>query len=310
MDVNIPELKAFVAAANFGNFTRAAESLHISQPALSRRIGLVEHALGAPVFDRVGGGAQLTAVGQAFLVHATGILAGLQDAVEAAHMVQRGERGEIVLAVANSLFSMALIGVLDRFRQSHGGIDLVLHTGTSAEVSALVLKGEALLGVRFRTDPHPNLECRVVGQDSLVVVCSPRHRLAGAHTVSRAQLAEETWIGYPAPAMDPGGGFARALARYGIAAARTMNIEGLEEQKRTVAANFGLGMFPTSNVLHELRAGTLCRVQTPSLHVVVPFALIRRKGVHLGVAASHLEERIGNALQESVPEPAPPHAPS
>ncbi len=303
MDVNIPELKAFVAAANFGNFTRAAESLHISQPALSRRIGLVEHALGAPVFDRVGGGAQLTDVGQAFLAHATGILAGLKDAVEAAQMVRRGERGKIVLAVANSLFSMQLIDVLSQFRQTYTGVELVLHTGTSAEVSVRVLNGEALLGVRFRADPSPSLESRIVGKDVLVVVCSPRHRLAAASSVSRAQLAQETWVGYPAPAMDPGGSFAKALARYGISGARTMNIEGLEEQKRIVAANFGIGMFPASNVLSELSAGTLCKVKTPSMRFVVPFVLIRRKGVHLGNAAKHLEERVASALQEARPEP-------
>jgi DNA-binding transcriptional LysR family regulator len=296
MDVNIPELKAFVAAAKFGNFTRAAESVNISQPALSRRISLVESALGAPVFERVGGGVQLTAVGEAFLSHAAEVLASLKDAVEAAHTVRRGERGELVVGVANSLLRTNVVNALEQFRGLRPGLDLILHTGTSAEISTLVLQGDALLGLRFRPDANPRLHSRIVGRDAMVVVCSPKHPLAGKKSVSRAQLSGEKWIGYAGPAIDPGGGLSKALSRYGIADAQTMNIEGLDERKRIVAANFGIGLFPVGNVEQELRQKSLCVVRVPSIRVVVPFALIRRQGVYLGKGAEHLERLLANAF--------------
>ncbi|HSV82869.1 MAG TPA: LysR family transcriptional regulator [Ramlibacter sp.] len=299
MDINIPELKAFVAAARFGNFTRAAESLHISQPALSRRIGMVEHALGAPVFDRAGGRAQLTDVGEAFLQHAVAVLASLQDAVEAAQAVRRGDRGQLVVAIANSLLRPGVVARLDQFRQARPGIELVLHTGISAEVSTLVLTGDAALGVRFRPDPHTSLETRIVGKDDLLVVCAPDHPLASATSVTKAQLARETWIGYSGPAVDPGGGLQKALARHGIFDARVMVIEGLDERKRLVAANFGIGMFPAGNVATELDAGTLRALKVPAFKVVVPFALIRRKGAQLGAAARQLEELLAVAFKSA-----------
>ena len=176
-------------------------------------------------------------------------------------------------------------------------MDLVLQSGTSAEISTLVLHGDALLGLRFRADPHPGLESRIVGKDRLVVVCSSKHPLAGASVVSKAQLQKETWIGYGAPAIDPGGGLEKALAREGIFHARTMIIEGLDERKRLIAANFGIGLFTARVVQQELRAGTLKALPVPAIRGVVPFALIRRKGVRLGAAATHLEELLSGAFE-------------
>src|SRR5881628_1072563 len=83
MAMEIDQVETFVAIIRRGGFTRAASSLHLSQPAVSRRLDLLERELGRPLFDRTRGGARLTEAGQAFLPHAEALLASMRDGVEA-----------------------------------------------------------------------------------------------------------------------------------------------------------------------------------------------------------------------------------
>ena len=81
--MDIDEIQTFVAIADLGGFTQAGLRLHRSQPAISRRLGLLEQELGAPLFDRIRGHARLTEAGRAFLPHAEAALAALKDGREA-----------------------------------------------------------------------------------------------------------------------------------------------------------------------------------------------------------------------------------
>ena len=83
MAMEIGQLEALVAVARLGGFTRAAAALNLSQPAVSRRLGLLERELGAPLFERIPSGIVLTAAGQAFLPHAEALLASMRDGVDA-----------------------------------------------------------------------------------------------------------------------------------------------------------------------------------------------------------------------------------
>jgi DNA-binding transcriptional LysR family regulator len=83
MAMEIGQIEALVAVARLGGFTRAAAALNLSQPAVSRRLGLLEGELGAPLFERIPSGIVLTAAGQAFLPHAEALLASMRDGVDA-----------------------------------------------------------------------------------------------------------------------------------------------------------------------------------------------------------------------------------
>src|SRR3981189_1127014 len=91
--MDIDGLRTFVAIAELGGFTRGGTRLHRSQPAISRRLGLLEHELGVPLFDRLRGRARLTEAGQAFRPHAEAALAALKDGQEAVRDLQSGGRG-------------------------------------------------------------------------------------------------------------------------------------------------------------------------------------------------------------------------
>jgi len=93
MAVEIDHVEAFVAIVRRGGFTRAATSLHLSQPAVSRRLDLLEREVGQRLFDRARGGARLTEAGRAFLPHAEALLASMRDGVEAVQALDRADHG-------------------------------------------------------------------------------------------------------------------------------------------------------------------------------------------------------------------------
>ena len=91
--MELDQVEAFVAIVRKGGFTRAAAALHLSQPAVSRRVRLLEHAVGAPLFERIRSGVVLTDAGRAFLPPAEALLAAMRDARGAVAALQAADRG-------------------------------------------------------------------------------------------------------------------------------------------------------------------------------------------------------------------------
>src|SRR5262245_29844768 len=156
-EMELDHVEAFLAIVRRGGFTRASASLHVSQPAISRRIDLLERELHAPLFERIRGGAVLTEAGRAFLPHAEAMLASQRDGIEAVDAIRGTTRGTVSLAVVGTLANAALTHALRRFRAAHPGVDLRLRTALSAEVSALVRRGDATLGLRYERERDPTL---------------------------------------------------------------------------------------------------------------------------------------------------------
>ena len=279
--VELDHVETFLAIVRGGGFTRASAALHLSQPAVSRRVHLLEGELGAPLFDRMRGGAVLTDAGQAFLPHAEALLASMHDGMEAVGSLRGTGRGIVTLAVVGTLASTTLTDRLRRFRHAHPGIDLRLRTALSAEVSALVLRGDATLGLRYEPDPHRDLAAATIHHEPMVAVCSPRHRLARARRVDARALAGEAWISFPARPGAPREPYvstlAQRLAACGLGASEIIPIDSLTAQKRLVEAGFGLALLPASSIDEELRAGTLRPLRVPAMRATIPVVLIHRR---------------------------------
>ncbi len=298
MAVELDHVEAFVAIVRRGGFTRAAGSLHLSQPAISRRIHLLEHELGAPVFDRVRGGVVLTDAGRAFLPHAEAILASARDGVAAVGAVSGGERGTVMLALVGTLASTSLTGRLKRFRDAHPGVDLRLRTALSREVSALVRRGEATVGLRYGADADPDLVSIRVHDEPMVAVAHAGHPLARLRRVDGRALAHERWVTFPArahtePPEPYSSALAQALAGWRLQA-EIVPVDSLTAQKRMVEAGFGLALLPESSVHEELRAGTLRALRIPSLRVSLRVERIHRRRAYLSGAARALLDVLGD----------------
>ena len=290
--MELDHVEAFVAIVRRGGFTRASATLHLSQPAISRRVHLLESELGAPLFERIRGGAVLTEAGRAFLPHAEALLASMRDGIEAVGALRGADRGTVTLAVVGTLASTSLTARLRRFRDTYPAIDLRVRTALSREVSELVRRGDATLGLRYDADPHPDLVSIPVHDEPMVPVCSPHHRLARARRVDAKALAGERWITFPlrpGAAPEPyASALERGLALVGARASEIIPIDSLTAQKRMVEAGFGLALLQESSVNEELRAGALHALPIPAMLVTIPVVLIHRRRAYLSGAARAL----------------------
>lgn len=284
-------LRTFVAIARTGGFSGAGQRLGRSQPAISRRIALLEEALQTPLFERLPGGVVLSQAGVALLPHAERVLAALEDASAAMAALRAGDGGPVSIAVVGTLAGAELTQALKRFAQTYPKVALTLRTATSAQVSDLVRRGEATLGLRYFEDPSPDLEHRRCTPEALEVVCAPEHRLAGRRVASLADLKGEPWLGFPPPVgrdeQWSGMLLAQFLAR-GVAEVAFTAVDSLTAQKRLVEAGFGLALMPLSAVAEERVAGRLSVIAVDDLAVANPVSLITRRGGYVSPAARAL----------------------
>jgi DNA-binding transcriptional LysR family regulator len=313
MVMELDHIEAFLAIARSGGFARGSAALHLSQPAASRRIKLLEAELGAPLFDRFSRGVTLTEAGRAFLPHAQALLASMRDGIEAVSAVRGTGHGTVILALVGTLASGTLPARLRRLRQEHPGLDLRLTTALSAEVSALVLRGDAALGLRYGTDPDPGLVSVVIGHERLVPVCPPEHPLAAGGTDPAAALEGQRWLAFRAAPGAPGApadlytlALRQLLAAHGLGAAEIVPVDSLTAQKRMVEAGFGLAILPESSLEEELRTGTLRAIDAPALTTTIPVALIRRRTAFQTGAA----QALAAALTDWPHSPAPASSPA
>lgn len=292
MLMELIEIEAFVTIVETGTFTAAAERLHVSQPAISRRIDLLETELGAPVFERLRTGAKITDAGAAFLPFATRVIADLRDGAKAVHELTSGTHGTISLAVVGTLANTGLLERIQAFRTALPDVRLQLSTANSNDVSRMVLSGEVQLGLRYFDDPSPALESRHIADDALVLVRARDSRLAPGWVGTPADLEGVPWVSFPVGRGSSGEPFARAmdrlLDRLRFADADRVTIDSLTAQKRLIEADFGVGMMQESAISEELRLGTLDIVEGIDIQEAAPVHLVRRAGGYVSAAMKQL----------------------
>ena len=309
--MNIDEIQTFLAIVELGGFTRAARRLHRSQPAISRRLGILEHELGAPLFERLRGRARLTEAGRAFLPHAEAALASLRDGHDAVRGLQAGIEGTISLALVGTLADTHIVDVLRRFGVQSKKVRLELRTASSREVTDLVRRGEATLGLRYFTSDRPELVSLDAGSEAMLVVAAPGHRLAGRRVRETRLLAAERWVGFPPTPGERGSGhiLARQLIRAGLDDADVTLIDSLTAQKRLAQAGFGLALVPESSVRDELRQGALVALDIPLMRATIPIVALHRRNGYLSAAAKTLMALLTReTLKPKAPRPARSHS--
>jgi len=309
MVVEIDQVETFVAVVRGGGFTKAGSLLHLSQPAVSRRLELLERELGAPLFERIRSGAILTEAGRTFLPHAEALLASMRDGLDSVRALHQVDRGMITLALVGTLASTTLTGCLQRFRDAHPRVELRIRTALSQEVSVLVRRGDATLGLRYGGDPHPDMVTVSVYDELMMVVCSPRHRLAERRSVAPSALGTERWVAFP-PRNDAfyepyPWSLQNRLAAWALHPAEIVPIDSLTAQKRMVEAGFGLALLPESSVDEELRTGTLREMRVSGARVTIPVVLIHRRRAYLSGATRALMSELAAWPSRSTPSRGP-----
>jgi DNA-binding transcriptional LysR family regulator len=202
MDVHGRDLRYFVAVAEDLHFTRAAERLFISQPALSKQIRMLERQLGAPLFDRGRDGVRLTPVGQALLPHAREVLAAWDRGWAAAEEAKRGQAATLVAGMSTSPGRGGLLAAIrSRFSDLQPAATVELRQASWGDPTAGLADG--LVDVAFVWLPLPDpdrYQWVVVAEEPRVVAMADGHPLASRDVIEVADLFDEPFLALPTSA--------------------------------------------------------------------------------------------------------------
>jgi DNA-binding transcriptional LysR family regulator len=188
MKFSLSDLEAFVAVADLASFRRAAESVHLSQPALSRRIGKLEATLGVRLFDRTTRTVNLTAVGRDFAGKARGLLDELERSLLAMSEVAATQAGEVTVACVPSAAYYFLPEVIRRYHERFPRIRVRIVDEAANTVLTTVVRGEADFGLNFIGTQDPDVDFEPVFREPFVAACRRDHPLARKRRVTWAEL--------------------------------------------------------------------------------------------------------------------------
>lgn len=197
--MELRHIRYFLAVAEAGNFTRAAQTLGIGQPPLSQQIRDLENEIGVQLFHRVPHGAELTAAGIAFRDEAKGAIAAAERAKQAARRASQGETGRLTLGfTASGAFNPAVSGTIRRYRARWPDVDLSLTEMNSNLLLDRLMRGELdAVFIRPGLEDPKNVRMRRLPDEPMLIALPARHRLAAHTRLQLAALAGEPFVVFP-----------------------------------------------------------------------------------------------------------------
>jgi DNA-binding transcriptional LysR family regulator len=189
MNVTLRQLRAFVLVGRLGNFTRAAQAMHVTQSALSLLVRELEAAMNTRLLDRTTRTVSLTAAGSEFFAGAQRILSDLEVVIGGVDKLVAKERGRVVVAAPLVLSSTFLPPVLAAFKALYPGIELVLKDTLPTQVLPLVRSGAADLGIGTFSSTEADLERVLLFTEAMVAVFPASHPFASMRRLTWADLA-------------------------------------------------------------------------------------------------------------------------
>src|SRR3954469_4379207 len=263
MDVQIGQLRCFLAVAEHRHFTRAARELGLAQPSVSAQVRSLEHDLGGELFHRMKGNVTLTPAGETLLPFARRILADVDAAASEVSDVGALARGRISLGATPSLAATLVPPVLARFHAAHPGIALALREAGSGDLVNALEQGIVDVALVILPVRHDVLEPQPLLREELVVAVSRQHPLASRRTIAMTDLRDVPLVmfreGYDLRS-------ATEAACRAAGFAPTFAVEGgeMDGVLRLTAAGLGAAIVP-SLVVEPRTALHAIRVSGPAL---------------------------------------------
>ncbi|MCH4813420.1 LysR family transcriptional regulator [Vreelandella neptunia] len=248
-------LQAFLAVADTQSFSRAAEQLHLTQPAVSKRIATLESQVGTRLFDRIGRRIALTEAGSVLLPQARRILFSVEDSRRALANLSGQVGGKLTLATSHHIGLHRLPPLLKQYTQRHPEVALDLHFLDSEQAYQGVLDGTLEMAV-VTLAPHPHEQLQVVElwRDRLCFACAIDHPLA--HQVSQNVLSLTDLCEYncvmPGAKTFTGSLIAQRFSEAGLQLPVSMATNYLETLKMMCSVGLGWSLLPEKMIDSEL----------------------------------------------------------
>jgi DNA-binding transcriptional LysR family regulator len=194
MKFSLGDLEAFVAIAERGSFRGAADVVHLSQPALSRRIEKLEAALGVRLLDRTIRPVSPTAVGREFYKKTRALLDDLGSTLLVMGDEAAGQSGEVTVACVPSAAYYYLPEFIRRYRREFPRVRIQIQDETASVALDAVIRGEADFGINFVGTQEPDIEFQPLLRERFVVACRRDHPLAAKRRVTWAEICQYDYV--------------------------------------------------------------------------------------------------------------------
>lgn len=255
------QLRYFVAVAEAGNFSRAAERVHVAQPSLSQQIQKLEAEVGQPLFDRLPRSVVLTEAGKRLLERARRILVDVADAHACVDECKGKPVGRLVVAAIPTIAPYLMPRLLQGFRKTVPEVSLEILEDVTENIARRLEDGDIDLGILSTFRAGPNLLSRFLATEPLLVALPKEHRLAERQKLQWSDLTREKFL-----VLHEAHCLSRQVSRlcsaHGIRPEVVLHGAQLGTVVGMVAVGMGLSLVPQMMVAHERESGC----------VFVPFA--------------------------------------
>jgi DNA-binding transcriptional LysR family regulator len=258
----LDQLRILKAIAAEGSFKRAADSLYVSQPAVSLQVQNLERQLDVPLFDRGGRRAQLTEAGHLLLSYGEKILSLCQETCRAVEDLQNLQGGTLIVGASQTTGTYLLPRMIGMFRQKYPDVACQLHVHSTRRTAWSVANGQvdlAIIGGEIPGELSESLQIVPYAEDELVLILPTNHPFAKLETIQREDLYKLQFISLDSQStirkvID------QVLTRCDIDARRfrvEMELNSIEAIKNAVQSGLGAAFVSTSAITKELQMGFL-----------------------------------------------------
>jgi len=296
-------LDVFCAVAQHRSFTRAAEALHLTQPAVSRHVQQLERQLGVGVFRRAGGLVVLTEAGQEVLSAAQRIAGVLEEMRDALDAYKGLKRGNVRLIATTTAGEYLLPPVVAAFQRANPGIRVALRVTNRATVLKALADGEADLAVMGRPPPRAGWTGRPILPNELVAIAPPDHPHATGPRLRAAALASETFL-----LREAGSGTRVAVQAFlegaGVPLDGTVELGSDNAIKQAVMAGLGVSILSRQAIELELSVGRLVVLPVAGLPLRRQWYVVSSTRTHRPSAVTAFQRFLDQpVVSEGRPEP-------
>ncbi|MHC2436466.1 LysR substrate-binding domain-containing protein [Bradyrhizobium sp. USDA 4451] len=267
MSLNLHLLRLFAAVAKTGSFSRAADLLHISQPAISKGVRDFELQVGCRLLDRTPKGVRPTREGAALARHAETLFAAERAAEDELQALRNLDSGSLRIGASTTIATYMIPQYLGVFHRAFPGIDLHVVSANTSDIAALMLGHEIEIALVEGPVEDEALTSAAWRTDAMVLIAAPDHRYASATgPIDVRHLNDEILI-----VREPGSGtrevVAQALAAHRVEPQRTLEIGSTEAIKQAVASGVGVAIVSIATIDDQVKLGKLKVIPIKGVHI-------------------------------------------
>ena len=283
LHITMRQLQVFESVARHLSFTRAAEELHLTQPAVSMQVKQLESMIELPLFEQMGKKVHLTEAGHAMVRHSRTMMSHLSEIERDINSLKGVEGGQLKICIASTVNYFAT-RLLSRFCEKYKKVHISLEVINREELIRRLEANEPDLVLMGQPPEELDVEATAFMDNPLILIANPQHPLAGESNIKIDRLSEETFV-----MREPGSGTRSAMMRlfdeHGVKPKEGIQLSSNETIKQSVEAGLGLAVVSAHTVELELKAARLVSLDVEHFPLLRQWYICYRRGKRLSTTA-------------------------